>query len=44
MKMRYEYSSELKGQAIGTDYDMSELALSGKMDKVIRFISWQMNS
>ena len=23
---------------------MSELALSGKMDKVIRFISWQMNS
>ena len=44
MKMRYEYSSELKGQAIGTIYDMSELALSGKMDKVIRFISWQMNS
>ena len=41
MKNRYPYSIELKGSAFDTDYDMSELALNGKMDMVIRFISKQ---
>nr|MBQ4456233.1 alpha/beta hydrolase [Clostridia bacterium] len=41
MKNRYPYSIELKGSAFNTDYDMSELALNGKMDMVIRFISNQ---
>lgn len=41
MKPNYPYSNELKPTLMNTDYDMAELALTGKMKKVVNFIKKQ---
>ena len=41
MKLKYAYSNELKPSLMNTDYDMAELALSGRMKKVADFLKKQ---
>lgn len=37
---KYAYSNELKANTINADYDMAELALTGKMETSIKFIGF----
>ena len=41
MAAKYAYSNELKANAVGTDYDMCELALSGKMGMTAKILKFQ---
>ena len=41
MAVKYPYSNELKASAVGTDYDMCELALSGKMGMTAKVLKFQ---